>query len=112
MNNLKLVESMIAANDTNGLDRFTKEYKEKFSKLNVKEQSPKIKFHKDGTALHFIPKSFLQDTSFLILWLYVILLCLKLCIYNQSISPFRILGCSSVLARRAEGAGVPLTMTL
>ena len=48
MNNLKLVESMITANDTNDLERFTKEHKEKFSKLNVMEQSPKIKFQKDG----------------------------------------------------------------
>ena len=57
MNNLKLVESMLTANDTNDLERFTKKHKEKFSKLNVMEQSPKIKFQKDGTALHFIPKS-------------------------------------------------------
>ena len=27
-----------------------------FSKLNVMEQSPKIKFQKDGAALHFLPK--------------------------------------------------------
>ena len=56
MNNLKLVESIITANDTNDLERFTKEDIEKFSKLNVMEQSPKIKFQKDGTALHFLPK--------------------------------------------------------
>ena len=88
MNNLKLVESMITANDTNDVERFTKEHKEKFSQLTAMEQSPKIKFQKDGAALHFLPKSlinlekqmdiFLQDASFLIVWLYIILFCLKL----------------------------------
>ena len=58
--NLKLVESMITANDTNDLERFTKEHKEKFSELNVMEQSPKIKFQKDGAALHFLPKSLIN----------------------------------------------------
>ena len=57
MNNLKLVESVITANDTNDFERFTKQHKEKFSKLLVMEQSPKIKFQKDGAALHFLPKS-------------------------------------------------------
>ena len=60
MNNLKLVESMITANDTNDLERFTKEHKEKLSKLYVMEQSPKIKFQKDVAVLHFLPKSLIN----------------------------------------------------
>ena len=60
MNNLKLVESMITANDTNDLEKFTKEHKEKFSKLNVMEQSPEVKFQKDGAALHFLQKSLIN----------------------------------------------------
>ena len=51
---------MITANDTNDLERFTKEHKEKFSELNVMEQSPKIQFQKDGATLHFIPKSLIN----------------------------------------------------
>ena len=60
MNNLKLVESVITANDTNDFERFTKQHKEKFSKLLVMEQSPKIKFQKDSAALHFLPKSLIN----------------------------------------------------
>ena len=48
---------MITANDTNDIEKFNKEHKKKFSKLNVIEQSPKIKFQKDGAALHFLAKS-------------------------------------------------------
>ena len=32
----------------------------KTSKLNVMEQSPKIKLYKDGAALHFLPKSLIN----------------------------------------------------
>ena len=35
-------------------------HKEKLSKLNVMEQSPKMKFQKDGAVLHFLPKSLIN----------------------------------------------------